>query len=166
MATAQPAIVKPVRKGKGWEWMVRDRVLTRLLTQATAAQRGRARAIIKEALRQYSPKLTGRLSKSWEVLANAQGRLIIRSKVEYSRYQNTEIARNRGYIQRALLAAKILLQRTLLQGDAPPIRGAASPAATARRGGTARPSIFEVTGVAGRRAQRFDTFNRRFRGTR
>ena len=118
---AAPRILRPIRVGKGWEWRVTDRQLTLLLKRATTAQRARARAIVKESLRLYSPKLTGRLSQSWTALINLQGQLRVRSKVVYSRYQNDDSPRvsNRGFILRALDAAARIIIQSLRLGETP-----------------------------------------------
>ena len=66
--------------------------------------RRRAALIIQEILRQLSPKLTGRLSRRWQVAILKSGIIRLRNPQPYTNYQNVQ-TRNRGFIQRALARA-------------------------------------------------------------
>ena len=96
------SIVYGGKHGQEQQWLVIDPPLQSAIRNgADAQQRKRIAALIKEALRQLSPKLTGRLSLRWNVAVLATGQIRLRNRQPYAQYQNTR-TRNKGYIRRAI----------------------------------------------------------------
>lgn len=118
----------PRRWGEGYEWFLDYEGWNEMLAEGrnatTAYQRGRSAEILKSALRLYSPKLTGRLSRRWKVSFLTSGKIRLRNPQPYANYQNT-VTRNRHYIDRAILAAANAITLTLIQGQVQRLEGAA-----------------------------------------
>ena len=90
---------------KAQQWRVRYAGTAAYISASSPEQRRDAGFVIQELLRQYSPKLSGRLSRRWRVVVlKGQALVRLRNPQPYAHYQDVA-TRNRGYIRRALRAA-------------------------------------------------------------
>ena len=92
-------------------WLVNFVGLGNQLRAASLSVKRRIARILQEMLRQFSPKLTGKLSKSWRA-AVLGPRARIWSAVVYCAWQNYE-TKNKGYVRRAMRAALPLVEKAL-----------------------------------------------------
>ena len=94
-------------------WTVHGAWLNWAVANAPTMIRHHCAAIFKEGLRQFSPKLTGALSRRWEVACLPNGTVRIRNKQVYAGWQQYR-TRNKKYVNRGLTAAMPSVNQILL----------------------------------------------------
>ena len=102
-------VVYQGKKGRFYVWLVEHPPLQNAIRQLgrggiTGNVRGAIAGLFKETLRQYSPKLTGRLSRRWKVDVLVNGTIRLQNPQNYAWYQDNR-TRNRGYIMRGIKVA-------------------------------------------------------------